>query len=171
VCGDRRTAELEFPQSYPGARSAVDSWAAEFEAAPRVEPEILAVRYGFEPHDCRRAFAAGWGLRVVAHLDLPPTLGGVDRVAGAWRENQPHSVDEPLGVVGSHTTGGCPVDGGAPTTSSPVGLEGARPGPDSGAILQGAAVGGGHTTDRTVVVLSRRGATAAAHNPQVGDAS
>jgi hypothetical protein len=73
--GDQRTVELEFPQSYVGARAAVDSWATEFGAAAQETAGILSVRYSFEPHHCRRVFAAGWGLRVVAHLDLPRGRG------------------------------------------------------------------------------------------------
>jgi hypothetical protein len=146
--GQDRTVELEFPQSHPDGRGAVDSWAAEFDGIPGEAVGWLALRYGFDPSECRDELASGWGLRVFTHLDLPLTLGGADRAAGAWRETQPHSVDEPPGVDGSHTNGGCPTDGGAPTTSSPVGLEGARPGQDHATTTLGGVAGSARDPNR-----------------------
>lgn len=141
-----RTVELEFPQSHPDGRSAVDSWAAEFDADPSETAAVIAIRYGFEPSACRDELAAGWDLRVFTHLDLPPSVGGADRAAGVWRDDQPQGAGPAAGA--GPTPGGCPTDEGAPTTSSPVGLEGGRPGQDHATTTLGGVAGSARDPNR-----------------------
>jgi hypothetical protein len=144
--GGQRAAELEFPQSNPDGRAAVDSWADEFDADPSETAAVIAIRYGFEPSACRGELASGWGLRVFTHLDLPPMFGSVDRAAGVRREDQPQGAG-PAADAGP-TPGGCPTDEGAPTTSSPVGLEGGRPGQDHATTTLGGVAGSARDPNR-----------------------